>query len=208
VENEIREEDTDWKRFLLNRPYVPWNPHYYREFRLYWPYSSGIPCQWMSHIIDAIQLVMDDPFPKSVVAHGGVYVWKDGRTNPDTFQALLEYPKGYLVSYSTRFGNDSDAGAEGPIIYGSNGRLDLGAMKASGEGGGGDRKIKEEITLQPYESTSHMRNWMECLRTRKQPNAPIEAGYSHSVAVIMAIRALHTGRRVTYDPATQTMSEA
>ena len=40
---------------------------------------------------------------------GGVYAWPDGRENPDTFQALLEYPKGFLVSYSTSFGNDSDS---------------------------------------------------------------------------------------------------
>lgn len=39
--------------------------------------------------------LMDDPFPKSVVAHGGVFAWPDGRENPDTFQALLEYPKGF-----------------------------------------------------------------------------------------------------------------
>ena len=43
------------------------------------------------------------------MAHGGVFAWPDGRENPDTFQALLEYPKGFLVSYSTSFGNDCDS---------------------------------------------------------------------------------------------------
>ena len=43
------------------------------------------------------------------MAHGGVFAWHDGRENPDTFQALLEYPKGFLVSYSTSFGNDCDS---------------------------------------------------------------------------------------------------
>jgi hypothetical protein len=50
---------------------------------------------------------MNDTFPRSVVAHGGIFAWRDGRENADTFQALLEYPKGFLVSYSTSFGNDS-----------------------------------------------------------------------------------------------------
>jgi len=218
VEEEIQEKDTDWKRFLLNRPSRAWDPHVYREFRLYWPFSSGIPCQWLSHCIDAIQWIMDDPFPKSVVAQGGVYVWKDGRENPDTFQALFDYPKGYMVSFCTRFGNDR--GSFGPIVYGTNGILDVDALTASGEGGGGEvtpapyncnvdasKKIKDAVKLEAGPGMSHMRNWMECLRSRKQPNADVHGGYSHSIAIIMAIRALHTGRRVHFDPQTHTMQE-
>ena len=93
-------------------------PRLYFEFRLYHEFSSGIADQWMSHGIDLVHWFMDDSFPVSVVAHGGVFAWHDGRENPDTFQALLEYPKGFLVSYSTSFGNDSpqlhpDHGEEG-----------------------------------------------------------------------------------------------
>ena len=58
---------------------------------------------------DMVHYLLDDHFPTSAVAQGGVYAWPDGRENPDTFQALLEYPKGFLVSYSTSFGNDSDS---------------------------------------------------------------------------------------------------
>ena len=46
---------------------------------------------------------------------------------------------------------------------------------------------------------SHMKNWMECVRSRKQPNAPIEAGYQHSIANIMANAAYRTGLKVTFD---------
>src|SRR5688500_7379012 len=52
----LRQEDTDWKRFLMNRPKVVWDPRKYVEFRLYWPYSSGIPDQWMVHQIDALHM--------------------------------------------------------------------------------------------------------------------------------------------------------
>jgi len=225
VESQIQEQDTDWKRWLLNRPYRPWNPHYYLEYRLYWPFSSGIPCQWLSHSIDAIQWIMGEPYPKSCVAHGGVYVWRDGRENADTFQALLEYPGGYLVSFSTRFGNKSGLCGRDPVIYGTNGRLDVATLTATGDGGGGavtitknprephtvtideSRLIRDTIKLQPRESVNHMRNWMECIRSREAPNADIMAGYSHSIAVIMAIKALHSGRRVVFDPDTHTISE-
>ena len=105
----LREEETDWRRWLLTKPDRPFDPRLYFEFRLYKEFSSGIPDQWMSHGIDLVHYIMDDHFPVSVVAQGGVYAWPDGRENPDTFQALLEYPKGFLVSYATSFGNDSDS---------------------------------------------------------------------------------------------------
>ncbi len=52
-------------------------------------------------------------------------------------------------------------------------------------------------------TSNHVRNWMECVRSRKQPNAPVEAGYSHSIATIMTNAAVHTGLKVTFDEKTQ-----
>ncbi len=53
-----------------------------------------------------------------------------------------------------------------------------------------------------------MRNWVQCIRSRKQPNATVEHGFSHALAAIMAHRAADTGRRVSYDPATRELREA
>jgi hypothetical protein len=52
-------------------------------------------------------------------------------------------------------------------------------------------------------SYAHMRNWMECIRSRKTPNADIRAGYDHSVALCMTIAAMFTGKRVTFDDKNQ-----
>jgi hypothetical protein len=52
-----------------------------------------------------------------------------------------------------------------------------------------------------------MKNWLECLRNRKAPNAPIEAGYAHSVAAIMADEAYVRGTRMVYDPAKRSMRQ-
>src|ERR1700740_857907 len=106
---QIREQDTDWKRWLLHKEPRPFDPRAYFEFRLYRDFSSGIASQWMVHAIDLMNYFHEDKFPHSVVAHGGVYAWPDGRENPETFQALLEYPKGFLLSYATSFGNDCDS---------------------------------------------------------------------------------------------------
>ncbi|HWL15312.1 MAG TPA: gfo/Idh/MocA family oxidoreductase, partial [Opitutus sp.] len=54
-------------------------------------------------------------------------------------------------------------------------------------------------------TSSHMRNWLECLRSRKQPHAPVEAGYQHAIACVMANAAARTGERVTFDEKTQNV---
>ena len=52
-------------------------------------------------------------------------------------------------------------------------------------------------------TTAHMRNWMDCVRSRQTPNAPVEAGYNHSIANIMTNAALRTGQYVTFDEKNQ-----
>ena len=103
--SQLREEDTDWNRWLLGRPHQPFDPHVYLEFRLYKAYSSGIFDQWLSHGCDLVHLWTDETYPESVVANGGIFTWKDGRENPDTCVTAIVYPKGFLYTYKTIFGN-------------------------------------------------------------------------------------------------------
>jgi predicted dehydrogenase len=221
--NQVREQDTDWRRWLLTKPYRPFDPRMYFEFRLYKDFSSGIPDQWMSHGIDLVHYFLDDAFPTSVVASGGVFAWKDGRENPDTFQALLEYPKGYLVSYSTSFGNDSDSftrlmGKAATLInVGGEGspRWKWVEEKGTHEDDPNVKRAEKYITLPGDDripppgigddDLSHMTNWFECLRSRKPPNATVDHGFAHSVACIMAARAYREGRKLYWDPKTESI---
>jgi predicted dehydrogenase len=215
---QIREEDTDWRKWLLHKPYRPFDPRAYFEFRLYRDFSSGIADQWLSHGIDLVHYFLDDHFPKSVVAHGGVFAWRDGRENPDTFQALLEYPKGFLVSFSTSFGNDSDSFSR---IMGKKATL----VNIGGEGSPRWKWVEEKgnheddpfikrdekyvllpgndklpPTFMGDEDLSHMTNWLESLRSRKTPNATVLHGFAHSVADIMATRAYREGKKLYWSP--------
>ena len=221
--DKIREEDTDWRKWLLAKPYRPFDPRAYFEFRLYKDFSSGIADQWLSHGIDLIHYFLDDNFPKSVVANGGVFAWPDGRENPDTFQTLLEYPKGFLVSFSTSFGNDSDSfsrimGKKGTMVnIGGEGspRWKWVEEKGNHEDNPYIRREEKYVLLPGHdlnklpptfigdEDLSHMTNWFECLRSRKQPNATVLNGFAHSVAVIMAARAYREGKKLYWDPKTQ-----
>jgi predicted dehydrogenase len=222
---QIREEDTDWRRWLLSKPYRPFDPRAYFEFRLYRDFSSGIADQWMSHGIDLAHYFMDESFPRSMVAHGGVFAWHDGRENPDTFHALAEYPKGLLVSFATSFGNDCDSftrimGKKATLVnIGGEGspRWKVVEEKGNYEENPYVKREEHYVTLPDNDKIPptyisdnvlyHMTNWFECLRSRKQPNATVRHGYSHAVAVIMAARAYREGRKLWWDPAGETIAD-
>ena len=226
----IREEDTDWNRFLLNRPHEAWDPRKYLEFRLFWPYSSGMPGQWMSHQIDTVHWFTGLPHPRSVVANGGIYQWKDGRRNWDTTSAVFDYgplkdpATGFQVTFSSRMDNGDENPTE--LYYSNGGELNLNTNKITPKGGL-NKSFAADMGMQPnllpdidlvtesikvatsantggdYLTTAHMRNWMECVINRKQPNAPVTAGYAHAIATIMTNAAAHTGQKVIFDEATQ-----
>ncbi|GAB3913022.1 Gfo/Idh/MocA family protein [Mucilaginibacter boryungensis] len=225
----LKEADTDWKRFIMNRPYEPFDPRKYLEYRLFWPYSSGLPGQWMSHQIDTVHWFTGLKHPRSVVANGGIYQWKDGRKNWDTILAAFDYgplddmSTGFQVTFGSRMHNGDEHPAE--IYYSNGGELNLITNKISPKGGltekmaaamGMKANLLPEISLKNTEAvvvsantggdaltSNHVRNWMECVRSRKQPNAPVEAGYSHSIANIMTNAAVHTGYKATFDEKTQ-----
>lgn len=225
----LKEEDTDWKRYLINRPYVPFNPRYYLEYRLFWPYSSGLPGQWMSHQIDTVHWFTGLQHPRSVTANGGIYMWKDGRKNWDTITAVFDYgpqndpSTGFQVSFQSRMDNGDDHATE--VYYSNGGELNLDTNKITPAGGltqhfaeamhmqanllpamdlsSAEKVVTSANTGGDSLTSAHIRNWMECVRSRKQPNAPVEAGYSHSIANIMTNAAVHTGAKATFDEATQ-----
>jgi predicted dehydrogenase len=224
------EKDTDWKRFLMNRPFEAWDARKYLEYRLFWPYSSGMPGQWMSHQIDTVHWFSGYKHPRSVVANGGIYMWKDGRKNWDTMTAVFDYgpqddlSKGFQVTFTSRMHNGDENPAE--IYFSNGGELNLITNTVSPKGGLRENHAKAmnmKANLLPemklVEKTeavvasantggdqltsNHMRNFMECVRSRKQPNASVEAGYYHSIATIMTNAAVHTGAKVSFDEKTQ-----
>jgi hypothetical protein len=163
------------------------------------------------------------------VANGGIYKWKDGRRNWDTMTAVFDYEDekgaaGFQVVFMSRMHNSS--GGVGEVYYSNGGELNLITNKISPKGGltqaeaaemGLTANLLPEIDLSAATAkvetsantgadpltSAHMRNWMECIRSRKQPNAPVEAGYHHSVASIMTNAAVRTGQKVTFDEKSQ-----
>jgi len=229
--SQLREEDTDWKRWLLGKPDRPFDPHVYLEFRLYKDFSSGIFDQWLSHGSDLVHLWADETHPVSVVANGGIFVWKDDRENPDTCVAAVTYPSGFLYMYKTTFGNSYRSFSR---ILGRNGTIE----NYGGEGAslfitteeGGRREFdpwesgpvyKQAPLVRPPadratmlqipgaeppnslgpddDDVGHLVNWLQATRSRKQPNATVDHGFSHSIVCIMAAQSYWSGKRLYWN---------
>ena len=196
--------DVDWKAFLGDRKARPFSAEQYQGWYGYRDFSRGPHTNLMVHFIDTVHYTTGAGIPKRVVALGGTYRWKGEFDAPDSVEVVLEYPEGFLVRYCTVFGTGAGNYAK---WFGTRATLDARNLSpsqkwtVSGQGSGEPDRVKEEFEVTPVEMPHHMQNFLDCVRTRQQPVAPIEAGYAHSVAVIMADEAMVTGRRMTYDAA-------
>ena len=224
----IREEDTDWNRWLLGRARRPFNPRMYFEFRIFKDFSGGITDQWYSHGSGLAHFYLDSFIPDDTVSNGGIFAWHDVRENPDTFQCASTFAdKQVLYTYSTTFGN---AYGDHTIIRGTKGTL----YSPGGEGspqfffaaeprsGWASNvifaqppgKVQPEPVMLPGQTEgaalhqsdnlkAHTDNWFECMRNRKTPNGHIDTGFAHAVAVVMATRSFREGKKMYWDRKTE-----
>lgn len=233
----VKEEDTDWQRWLLGKPNRPFDPHVYSEFRLYRDFSSGIFDQWLSHGADLVHLWTNETHPVTATATGGIFTWKDGRENPDNVTVSFTYPKGFLYTYSTTFSNSYRSFSR---IQGRNGTIE----NYGGEGAslflvtkeGGPHEFDPEDNARPRytappgmgpaqdagkilrlpnsrrepdslgpsdDDADHLMNWLNAMRERKQPNANVDHGFSHSIACIMATQSYWSGKRLYWNPSSE-----
>jgi len=199
---EAKEEDVDWKEFLHDRPMRPFSSVQFTGWYGFLDFSGGPVPGFASHYIDLVHYITGAQFPSSAVCLGGVYTWKDeyGFTCPDHVQALWTYPEGFMVSYSTNFGN---GGSNTFRILGDQGTLDMVNWTSpvlTAEGGSKNKgAIRGKKPIEDVPTDDHFLNWLKCLRSRETPNASIDAGYQHGVAILMATRAFETGERQVYD---------
>lgn len=224
----IREADTDWKRWLLGRPWRPFDPRLYFEYRIFKDFSGGITDQWYSHGSGLVHFYLDTFIPDDVVSNGGIFAWHDVRENPDTFSCLATFQdKQVLYSYSTTFGN---AWGDHSIIRGTRGTL----FSPGGEGSPqwwfqeemesgwrtnnvfsvkGKKAERKPVTIAGREEVpsvgqsddlkAHSDDWLKCMRSRKTPNGNIDTGYAHAVAVVMATKSYREGRKTFWDRNTE-----
>jgi predicted dehydrogenase len=188
----------DWVRFLGPLNYRDWNPAQYLDFRAFLDFGGGKLTDFGAHWIDVAHMFMEQDGPLSAVAAGGVYYdHHDGRTAPDTISALFEYPGGFTVSFI------SLAVDNGPAykveFLGSGGRLlvDRNHYEFRAAEKGAEPVIQRfpgDITAQ------HVRNFLDCCRSRKLPNADVYIGHRAAQAALLANQSYQEKRRIRFDP--------
>ncbi len=200
-ERKVEAADVDWKAFLTHRRYRPFDPLQYAGWYGFRDFSAGPQSNLAVHFYDLVHYITGAKHPKRVIASGGRYRFQDRYDVPDSVEIALEYPEeGFLVRYCTAFGTSDNNAIK---FFGTKGVLDGTRWNQpwifTGEGG--------QQTLPPAETTHHMKNFFDCVRSRKTPAAPIEAGYAHSIAAIMADESMVRGARMVFDPAGRDIRE-
>lgn len=204
MKQDVRREDVDWEQFLMGVSGVEFDAISYSAWYGVYKFSQGPIPQWGVHFLDTIHYILDLGLPETCVGMAVLDTWKDTPQFdvPDHVHALWHYPEGVMVSYTTNFGNG----------FGNITRIltDRGVLKLdradsaiyTAEGGiRRDGSIRGENKVDPIERPDHFLDWLQCLRSGEMPHAPIEAGYQHAVASIMAVESCESGRRTRYDAA-------
>lgn len=204
--------NVNWKAFLNGRKDRAFDPQQFINWRLYWEYSGGNVTENMVHQIAWIMRAMDLPLPTAAYMSGGVLSEKDGREVPDTIAVTLDFPNDLVVTWQSTFSNGQYGSGE--RILGSHGtieRLAGSTDMVTGRSQSGVRYYPEKINradgspLQgETKDTDHMANFVESVRTRKEPNAPVEIGYRSAMAAHMANMSYRQKQRVTLESVMQS----
>jgi predicted dehydrogenase len=199
----------DWKAWLGRARPQAFNLVKFRVWRQFWDFGGGNLADLMTHAIETIQWYMKCDAPSAAVAIGHSYDWPF--ECPDSLSCTLEYPKGFLVTYLGCHTNGMDFGSI--VFRGSKATLEISraalalyeedARRGWPNYNQADRRWRPEPKLyveSEYEGTSeHLRNWLDCIRDRKQPNADIHVGVAAARAAHIGNAALRSAQRVTYD---------
>jgi predicted dehydrogenase len=218
-------EGLDWEAWLGPAPYKPYNKNrtLYR-FRWFYDYSGGQLTNFGVHYMDSILSALGTPDRVQVAALGGKVAIKDNREIPDTLEVIWRFPSGTLVTFS-QFNTSAPPAAQKSCeieFRGTKGTLylfhngyevvpDLIATREVPARNPVDRQYERgwrtgaHAMIEPVKvsgsgpTTPHVRNFLDCIRTREACNCSIESGHLSTSLTIIGNIALKTGAVLEYD---------
>jgi predicted dehydrogenase len=218
-------ETIDWERFVANAPKRSFDAKRFFMWRCWWEYGTGIAGDLMSHLWDSVNMVMGMGIPETAVTQGGLYFWKDGRDVPDMWHVLFDYPKKELaISFACSFHNRHVGEVE--QFLGREKTMELSPVFCRTYEGEWKPEYKEKAAqarkaalaagLQPQDAvvppdysfkrgelevTSHMQDFLDCVRTRQRPRCDVDRAFEEAAAVVMSVEAFKQERKVRWDAA-------
>ena len=201
----------DWDMWLGPRPKRPYKDNLVLyKFRWWQSYSSQM-ANWGVHYCDAMRWAMSEQAPISISAHGGRFAIDDDRTIPDTLQVTFEMPSGALIIFGQYEANDGPALVDGEVEL----RGTLGNLYCGSEGGSykivpskGGQFNENAARIKPLEAgkidddltVQHIRNFCDCVKSRKRTNCDMETGHRSTTFALLANISLATKSRLDWDP--------
>ena len=191
----------DWDAFLGTAPKRPFDPVRYWSWRWYWDYAGGLMTDIGANQLDLVAWLGGVEVPKSAAANGGVYQFKHWET-PDMVHGVWDYGK-FAATFAVEFINA--APGVGACFYGTRqtlicdadtgGKIEL--FDTAGKIVPGMKPI--ETWQVANETPLHVKNWAECVKSREEPNSPIELGNRVIVAAHLANLSYRTGKKIFWD---------
>ena len=200
--------DLDWKQWLGSAPKREMDPTRFFNWYYFWDYSGGLMVGQAAHVIDAINWFMNSKFPSAVTCAAGRNNLQ-GAEVPETTCMCLEYPENYMAVFTVGYKAMRYAPVNDQLkqFHGNKARFDVGresyALYMEDPKAIDMKPVKQTRRPGSFEpaTRAHIRNFLECIRTRKDPNAAVEMGNYTAVALCMAMDALRAGRRLRFDAA-------
>lgn len=209
VPSDCSAQNVNWEAFLNGRSARPFDGYKFINWRLFWEFSGGNITENMVHQIAWIMTALDLPLPTAAYMSGGVFSEKDGREVPDTITVALDFPNDQVVNWRSTFSNKHYG--LGEQLLGSDGTIEHlwgSTDMVTGRSASSIRYYPENVNRPggaaltgDTPDQNHMANFIDCVRSRKQPNAPVEIGYRSAIAAHMANIAYREKRRVTLEQA-------
>jgi len=195
----------DWDQWQGPAPHHPFDANRFRQWRFYSDYAGGILADQGAHVFDGIHMLMGAGYPLAVNASAGK-PHKSGVDQPESAVAIAEYPEDFIGVFSINYAampyksrNDQSNQLDGDRARMDIGREDLNVYLKGAEEEPAITKRSEKGF--GWATDLHVRNFLECIRTRKQPTAPMKLAFQAALVVQMANLSLKQGRRVHWNAA-------
>ncbi len=192
---ETKPAGMDWDICQGDLPKVPWNPKRYFNHYVYWDYSTNAQMGGLFvHMVDVVHWYLKADRPLAATCMGGIYLGREDRDTADNINAILEYPGDLLVTFEANVTDLIRKDSEDIVFMGTGGRLHIfrwGYRFLPAEKGA------QEITSGPSPEL-HVANWLDCIRTRKQPYCDEAAGHYSAMACHICNISYKEHRQVTW----------
>ena len=196
----------DWEQWQGPARTAPFDPNRFRQWRFYSDYAGGIVADQGAHVFDGIHMLMGAGYPLAVNASAGK-PHKPGVDKPESVVAIAEYPEDFIGVFSVNYAAMQYKTRNDQLnqLDGDQARMDIGREELQGlpQGRRGDspRSRRSREKGFGYATDLHVQNFLECVRTRKTPTAPMKLAFQAALVVQMANLSLKQGRRLKWNAA-------